>query len=87
MLGALKFVAYTEDLSAVIQRFVIDHHLCADDTQLSHEPLITSIASSISNMEHCVNAVHAWCSTKRLQLNPSEVQDNLVRNSSHAQTS
>ena len=72
MLGALKFVAYTEDLPAVIQRFVIGHHLYADDTQLFDEPPITSFAASISNMEHCVDAVHSWCSAKRLQLNPSK---------------
>ena len=59
MLGALKFVAYTEDLPAVIRRFVIDHHLYADDTKLSDEPPNTSIAASISNMEHCVDAVRA----------------------------
>ena len=58
-------MTYTEDLPAVIQRFAIGHHLYADDTQL------TSIAASISKMEHCVNAIHAWCSAKRLQLNPS----------------
>ena len=40
VLGALKFVTYTEDLPAAIQRFVIDHHLYADDTQLSDEPVI-----------------------------------------------
>ena len=33
---------------------------------------ITSIVASISNMEHCIDAVHAWCSAKRLQLNPSK---------------
>ena len=48
VLGALKFVAYTEDLPAVID---------ADYTQLSDEPPITSIAASISNMEDCVDAV------------------------------
>ena len=70
VLGALKYVTYAEDLSAVIQRFAIDHHLYADNTQLSDEPPIASIAASISNMEHCVDAVHAWCSVKRLQLSP-----------------
>ena len=65
VLGALKFVIYTEDLPAVIQRFVIDHHLYADDTQLSDESPITSITASILNMEHCVDAVNAWCSAKR----------------------
>ena len=59
LLGALKSVAYTGDLPAIIQHFVIDHHLYADDTQLSDEPPIRSIAASISKMEHCVDAVHA----------------------------
>ena len=72
VLRALKFVAHTEDLPAVIQRFVIDHHLYADDTHLSDEPPITSIAASISNMKRCIDAIHAWCSAKRLQLNPSK---------------
>ena len=63
-------MTYKEDLPAIIQRFVIDHP--ADNTQLSDEPPITSIVASISNMEHCVDAVHAWCSAKQLQLNPSK---------------
>ena len=70
VLRALKFVTYTEDLPAVIQRIAIYHHLYTDDTQLSDEP--PSIVASISNMELCVDAVHAWCSAKRLQLNPSK---------------
>ena len=49
-----------------------DHHLYADDTQQSDEPPITSIAASISNMEHCIDVVHVWCSAKRLQLNSSK---------------
>ena len=72
VLGALKFVTYTEDLPAVKQRFAIDHHLHADDTRLSDKPQVTSVVASISNMEHCVDAVHAWCSAKQLQLNPSK---------------
>ena len=55
----LKFVTYTEDLPAEIQRFAIDHYLYADDTQLSDEPPITSITASMLNMEHCVDAVQA----------------------------
>ena len=57
VLGALKFVTYTEDLPAIIQCFAINHHLYADDTQLSDELSITSIAASISIMVHCVDAV------------------------------
>ena len=69
VLGALKFVVYTEDLPAVIKRYVIEHHLYADDTQLLDDPPITCIAASISNMEHCIDAIHTWCSSKHLQKN------------------
>ena len=58
VLGALKFMTYTEDLPAVTQCFAIDDHLYADNTQLSDEPPITFIVASISNMEHCVDTVH-----------------------------
>ena len=58
VLGALKFICYTEDLPAVIAQHAIDHHLYVDDTQLSDEPPITSVAASIANIEKCVEAVH-----------------------------
>ena len=56
----VKFYAicYTEDLHAVIAQHTIDHHLYADDTQLSVEPSITSVAASIANIETSVQAVH-----------------------------
>ena len=75
---ALKFVTYTEDLPALIQRFAIDHHLYIDDTQLSDKPPITSIAASISNMEHCVNAVHT-----RFQLTPLKSEINAQMSREH----
>ena len=68
----LKFVIYTEDLPAVIQRLAIEHHPYADETQLSDELPITSIVASISNMEHGNDTVYAWSSAKWLQLNPSK---------------
>ena len=58
VLGALKLVVYTEDLPAVIERYSIEHHLYNDDTQLSDDPPIISVAASISNMEHCIDAVY-----------------------------
>ena len=72
VLGALKFICYTEDLPAVIAQHAIDHHLYADDTQLSDEPPITSVAILHREHQKCVEAVHVWCSSKRLQLNPSK---------------
>ena len=74
VLGVLKFISYTEDLPAVIAQHAFDHHLYANDTQLSDEPPITFVAASIENIEKCIEAVHVWCSSKRLQLNPSKFE-------------
>ena len=63
-----------EDLPAVIERYAIEHHLYADDTRLSDDLPITSVAASISNMEHCIDAVYTWCSSKRLQLSPMKTE-------------
>ena len=70
VLEVLKFLVYTEDRPAVIERYAIELHLYADNTQLSDDPPITSFTASISNMEHCIDAVHTWCLSKHLQLNP-----------------
>ena len=72
VLGALKFICYMEDLPAVMAQHAIDHHLYADYTQVSDEPPINSVAASIVNIEKYVEAVHVWCSSRRLQLNPSK---------------
>ena len=74
VLGALKFVIYTEDLPVMIEGYTIKHHLYADDTTLLDDPPITSVAASISNMEHCIDAVYTFCSSKRLQLNPMKTE-------------
>ena len=67
-------MVYTEDLPALIERHEIKHHLYADDIQLSDDQSITSVAASISNMDHCIDAVHTRFSSKRLQLNPTKTE-------------
>ena len=57
VLGALKFIVYTEDLPPVVGQYEIEHHLYADDTQLSDDTPVTSVTTSIRNMESCVRAV------------------------------
>ena len=73
-LGVLKFVVYTEDLPAVIEQCAIEHHLYVDDTQVLDDPPITSVTASILNMDHCIDAVHTWYSSKHLQLNPTTIE-------------
>ena len=74
MLIALKFIMYTDDLSAAIEMRNIDHHLYADDGQLSDHPSIATEPVSIHNMEVCLHDVHNWCASKRLQLNSNKTE-------------
>ena len=74
MLGALKFITYTEDTPADIEKHNIDHHLYADDGQLSDHPSIATVPASIRNLEVCVHKVHKWCASKRLQQNPNKTE-------------
>ena len=43
VLGALKFITYTKDLPAVIEKRNIDHHLYANDGQLSDHASIATV--------------------------------------------
>ena len=54
----------------------IEHHLYADDIQLSDDPSITSVAASFPNMKHCIDDLHTWCITESTESN--EVRDHLV---------
>ena len=72
VLGSLKFVSYTEDLPAVIETHEVGHHLYADDTQVSDHVHLSQVAAATANIERCVASVHGWCSSKRLQLNPTK---------------
>ena len=45
-----------------------------NDTRLAIEPSITSVAASISNMVHDVDAEHTWCSSKHIQLTPTKLE-------------
>ena len=60
VLGALKFITYTEDFPTVIEKRNIDHHLYADNGQLSDHPSIATVLASIYNLEVCVYEVHNW---------------------------
>ena len=75
MLGPMKFIAYTEDLAAVIEKRSVDLHLYADDGQLNVHLRINDVKAALQNMETCVGDVQNWCGSKRLQLNPSKTED------------
>ena len=63
------FIAYTEDLSSVVEEHNMDPNLYADNCQLNDHLLL-----SIPKMENCVDAVHKWSAFKHLQVNPSKTE-------------
>jgi len=66
---------YTEDLVSVINDVppIIPHFL-ADDTQLLMSSSLDGSAAVCRALEQCVHDVPVWCSSRRLQLNPTKTE-------------
>ena len=58
-----------ENLPSVIEKHELARHLYADDTQIADHLQLTQAAAVITNIERCVESVHVWRTSKRLQLN------------------
>ena len=71
---------YTEDIKETIDRFIINHHLYADDSQLLAHMKINAVMEHRRRLETCVESIRDWCSSRRLQLNPDKTErTDLVR--------
>ena len=46
----------------------------ADDTQLIEYITVSDIPNAIMKLQNCVEAVHEWCRSWRLQLNPAKTE-------------
>ena len=66
------YTAYTEDLANVISGSPLSHHLYDDDTQLLKLVRLTEIPQVIETLQCCVQEIHGWCASRRLQLNPAK---------------
>ena len=74
MLGPKKFIAYTEDLANVISQRQLSHHLYADDTQLLKRICLTDIPVVTDRLQRCIQEIHGWCASRRLQLNLAKTE-------------
>ena len=74
VLGPKEFIAYTEELTELIDGYQLGHHLYADDTQLVKSTRIIDIIPTIQTLQQCIEAIHKWCASRRLQLNPSKTE-------------
>ena len=60
VLGPQKFKAYTEDLADLIDDYLLNHHMYADDTQLIEYTTASNISNDIMKLQNCVESIHEW---------------------------
>ena len=65
---------YTKDIKETIDRFIINHHLYANDFQLRAHMKINAVTEHHRRLETCVQSLRDWCSSRRLQLNPNKTE-------------
>ena len=74
VLGPVKFSAYTEDITDLIERHGVRSHLYADDTQLYDRCKLDGVPEIQSRLSGCVSEVAKWCASRRLQLNADKTE-------------
>ena len=74
VLGLQEFIAYTDNLECLIDRHHLGHHLYADYTQLIDGVRIAEINATIDRLQLCMEDIHRWCASRRLQLNPTKTE-------------
>jgi len=73
-LGPLKFIGYIEELADLIINHQLSYHLYADDTQLLGSTSTSNIRSTVDRLQSCAAAIHQWCDSRQLQLNPTKTE-------------
>ena len=72
MLGSVLFTLFTTPLSAIISSFDKNHHLYADDTQMSLS--VSNAKESLEKLQQCLMGVSSWITGSKLKLNPSKTK-------------
>ena len=73
-IGPLEFIAYTEDITDVLNRHETRSHFYADDTQLYTSCRPDNIDIVRTCLLSCVANVAVWCASRRLQLNANKTE-------------
>ena len=79
------FITYTLSLARLVQRRVIQMHVCADDTQLYVSYDVTDMEQRQDvtvQLENCIDDIQFWMVTNKLKLNDSKTEL-VVLSSSH----
>ena len=72
MIGPKEFII--EDIKETIDRFIINHHLYADNSQRLAHMKINAVMEHRRRLETCVESLRDWCSSRRLQLTPDKTE-------------
>ena len=70
----LLFTLYTTQLSSVIQRRNLDHHLYADDPQIYVSFTTPDTCRSIDQLRDCLQDVSLWMKYSKLKLNANKTK-------------
>jgi hypothetical protein len=73
-LGPLLYILYKAELSHIIARHGLCHHLYADDVQLYHSSRPDEAAATVDRLCACLIDVDAWLRASRLRLNANKTQ-------------
>ena len=71
----MVFTMYTRPLGVIAQRYGVNYHLYADDTQLYISPdpdNELNFSSSLKNLEHCIADIRLWMTPNVLRLNDNK---------------
>ena len=74
VISSKKLIRYTEDIKETIERFIINHHLYADNSQHLAHMKINAVLEHCRQLETCVESFLDWCFSRRLQLNPDNTE-------------
>jgi len=69
VLGPLLFIMYTTPLSTLISSLSLNHHLCADDTQLFFLFYPPNFDSCITHLQNALQQISSWMTANLLTLN------------------
>jgi hypothetical protein len=72
VLGPLEFIAYTEDVTQLLDGQGVEHHLYADDMQLYASDKPSGVDNIRLRLNRCAERIMSWCASRRLQLNGSK---------------
>jgi len=74
VLGPILFIMYTADLIALVEQHGFCPHLYADDTQIYGSTRPPAIHDFQQRLSACIDDVHSWMSSNRLQLNTNKTE-------------